>query len=94
MAINPTFAGFLEEEPRAAFFGTLGRQGLLDTPTRRREAQNIYQDALSSFYGRLLKHLLTSYKTFHLQNDLHRWEDSSINQEDTDHELDSYIFRR
>ena len=50
MAINPTFAGFLEEEPRAAFFGTLGRQGLLDTPTRRREAQNIYQDALASFY--------------------------------------------
>ena len=29
MAINPTFAGFLEEEPRAAFFGTLGKQGMI-----------------------------------------------------------------
>ena len=58
MAINPTFAGFLEEEPRAAFFGTLGRQGLLDTSGRRRDAQTIYQDALSSFYGQLGEQIL------------------------------------
>ena len=58
MAINPTFAGFLEEEPRAAFFGTLGRQGLLDTSGRRRDAQNIYQDALSAFYGQLGEQIL------------------------------------
>ena len=58
MAINPTFAGFLEEEPRAAFFGTLGRQGLLDTAGRRRQAQDIYSEALSSFYGQLGEQIL------------------------------------
>ncbi len=31
MAINPTFAGFLEDEPRAAFFGTLGQRRLETT---------------------------------------------------------------
>ena len=58
MAINPTFAGFLEEKPRAAFFGTLCRQGLLDTAGRRRQAQDIYSDALSSFYGQLGEQIL------------------------------------
>ena len=59
MAINPTFAGFLEDEPRAAFFGTLGQQGMLDTAGRRRQAENIYQDALSSFYGQLGEQILS-----------------------------------
>ena len=58
MAINPTFAGFLEEEPRAAFFGTLGQKGLLDTSTRRRHAQQIYSDAMSEFYGKLGEQIL------------------------------------
>ena len=38
MAMNPTFAGFLEEEPRAAFFGTLGQKGMLGTSGRRKQA--------------------------------------------------------
>ena len=41
MAINPTFAGFLEEEPRAAFFGTLGQKGLMSSPNRRKQAEDI-----------------------------------------------------
>ena len=58
MAINPTFAGFLEEEPRAAFFGTLGQQGMLDTSTRRRQAQDIYSGAMAEFYGKLGEQIL------------------------------------
>ena len=53
MAINPTFAGFLEEEPRAAFFGTLQQRGMLDTPTRQRQASDIYNQAMQGFYGQL-----------------------------------------
>ena len=58
MAINPTFAGFLEEEPRAAFFGTLGQKGLLDTPSRQRQASDIYNQALQGFYGKLGEQVL------------------------------------
>ena len=58
MAINPTFAGFLEEEPRAAFFGTLGTAGkdgtsLLDSSSRRKQANSIYDEALQGFCGKL-----------------------------------------
>ena len=53
VSINPTFAGFLEEEPRAAFFGTLGQKGMLDTPSRRKQASSIYDEALQGFYGKL-----------------------------------------
>ena len=58
MAINPTFAGFLEEEPRAAFFGTLGQQGLLDTAARRRQASDVYDQAMQGFYGKLGEQVL------------------------------------
>ena len=58
MAMNPTFAGFLEEEPRAAFFGTLGQQGMLDTASRRRQAQDIYSGAMAEFYGKLGEQIL------------------------------------
>ena len=56
MAINPTWAGFLEEEPRAAFFGTLGTAGkdggsLLDSSNRRRQANDVYDQAMQGFYG-------------------------------------------
>ena len=53
MAINPTFAGFLEEEPRAAFFGTLGEKGLLDSSSRRKQANDVYDQAMQGFYGKL-----------------------------------------
>jgi hypothetical protein len=58
MAINPTFAGFLEEEPRAAFFGTLGQKGLLDSSARRKQANSIYDEALQGFYGKLGEQVL------------------------------------
>jgi len=63
MAINPTFAGFLEEEPRAAFFGTLGTAGeggksLLDSSSRRKQASSIYDEALQGFYGKLGEQVL------------------------------------
>lgn len=58
ISINPTFAGFLEEEPRAAFFGTLGRGGMLDTPSRRKQASSIYDEALQGFYGKLGEQVL------------------------------------
>ena len=58
MAINPTFAGFLEEEPRAAFFGTLRQQGLLDTAARRRQASDVYDQAMQGFYGKLGEQVL------------------------------------
>jgi len=58
MAINPTFAGFLEEEPRAAFFGTLGQKGLMDTSARKKQAQDIYSGAMSDFYGKLGEQIL------------------------------------
>lgn len=58
MAINPTFAGFLEEEPRAAFFGTLGQRGLLDTTAQRRQASDIYDQAMQGFYGKLGEQVL------------------------------------
>tara|TARA_R110002073_G_C9180438_1_gene556326 strand:+ start:351 stop:659 length:309 start_codon:yes stop_codon:yes gene_type:complete len=58
MAINPTFEGFLEEEPRAAFFGTLGQKGLLDTSSRRRQASDVYDQAMQGFYGKLGEQVL------------------------------------
>ena len=58
MAINPTFAGFLEEEPRAAFFGTLGQKGMLDSPSRRKRAEDIYSGAMTEFYGKLGEQIL------------------------------------
>jgi hypothetical protein len=58
MAINPTFAGFLEEEPRAAFFGTLGQKGLLDSAGRRKQAEDIYSGAMTEFYGKLGEQIL------------------------------------
>ena len=51
-----TFSGFLEEEPRAAFFGTLASKtgdAFQDTAARRRQAQDIYGQALGDFYGKL-----------------------------------------
>ena len=54
-----TFSGFLEEEPRAAFFGTLASKTkklgdvFQDTAARRRQAQDIYGQALGEFYGKL-----------------------------------------
>lgn len=57
-SLNPTFAGFLEEEPRAAFFGTLGSKGLLDTESRRRQASDVYNQALQGFYGKLGEQIL------------------------------------
>ena len=64
-APNP-FARFLEEEPRAAFFGTLAgptfggdsREGFLSSPTRRRQAEDVYQQAMQGFYGELGKQAL------------------------------------
>tara|TARA_R110000803_G_scaffold104210_5_gene172382 strand:+ start:4904 stop:5212 length:309 start_codon:yes stop_codon:yes gene_type:complete len=58
MAINPTFAGFLEEEPRAAFFGTLGQKGLLDSSSRRKQANDVYDQAMQGFYGKLGEQVL------------------------------------
>ena len=58
MAINPTFAGFLEEEPRAAFFGTLGQKGMMDSPNRRKQAEDIYSGAMTEFYGKLGEQIL------------------------------------
>jgi hypothetical protein len=58
MAINPTFAGFLEEEPRAAFFGTLGQKGLLDSSARRKQANDVYDQAMQGFYGKLGEQVL------------------------------------
>ncbi len=58
MAINPTFAGFLEEEPRAAFFGTLGQKGLMSSPNRRKQAEDIYSGAMTEFYGKLGEQIL------------------------------------
>ena len=58
MAINPTFAGFLEEEPRAAFFGTLGEKGLLDSSSRRKQANDVYDQAMQGFYGKLGEQVL------------------------------------
>ena len=58
MPINPTFAGFLEEEPRAAFFVTLGQKGLLDSSARRKQANSIYDEALQGFYGKLGEQVL------------------------------------
>ena len=58
MAMNPTFAGFLEEEPRAAFFGTLGQKGMLGTSGRRKQAQDIYSGAMTEFYGKLGEQIL------------------------------------
>jgi hypothetical protein len=58
MAINPTFEGFLEEEPRAAFFGTLSRDNLLDTSSRRRQASDVYDQAMQGFYGKLGEQVL------------------------------------
>ena len=58
MAINPTFAGFLEEEPRAAFFGTLGQKGLMDSAGRRKQAEDIYSGAMTEFYGKLGEQIL------------------------------------
>ena len=63
MPINPTFAGFLEEEPRAAFFGKLGTAGkdgtsLLDSSARRKQASSIYDEALQGFYGKLGEQVL------------------------------------
>ena len=58
MAINPTFAGFLEEEPRAAFFGTLGQKGLMSSPNRRKQDEDIYSGAMTEFYGKLGEQIL------------------------------------
>lgn len=58
MAINSTWSGFLEEEPRAAFFGTLGQKGLLDTSSRRRQASDVYDQAMQGFYGKLGEQVL------------------------------------
>tara|TARA_R100000234_G_scaffold24292_3_gene13993 strand:- start:170 stop:487 length:318 start_codon:yes stop_codon:yes gene_type:complete len=58
--IDDVFANFLEDEPRAAFFGTLRTQpGFRDTPGERRQAQDIYQSALSDFYGQLGQDILS-----------------------------------
>ena len=67
-----TFSGFLEEEPRAAFFGTLAMAGKAkpgdplyspgfqsDTAARRRQAQDIYGQALSDFYGKLGEQIMS-----------------------------------
>ena len=47
------FSMFLEEEPRAAFFGQARHEGFLDTPGRRRQAGDIYEQAMQGFYSRL-----------------------------------------
>ena len=72
MALNSAFAGFLEEEPRAAFFGTLAMAGKAkkgdplyspgfqsDTAARRRQAQDIYGQALGDFYGKLCEQIMS-----------------------------------
>ena len=50
---NNPYKSFLEEEPRTAFYGLLDQQGMLDSPGRQREAENIYQQAMQGFYGKL-----------------------------------------
>jgi hypothetical protein len=58
---NNPFARFLEEEPRAAFFGQLaGRtdipgkgRDLLGSASGRRQAEDVYQQAMQGFYGKL-----------------------------------------
>lgn len=58
--LDDVFQNFLEDEPRAAFFGTLRTQpGFRDTPAQRRQAQDIYQSALSDFYGQLGENILS-----------------------------------
>ena len=52
-AIDSLFSSFLEEEPKAAFFGTLQQRGMLDTHTRQRQASDIYNQAMQGFYGQL-----------------------------------------
>ena len=62
MALNSVFAGFLEEEPRAAFFGTLASKtgdAFQDTAARRRQAQDIYGQALGDFYGKLGEQIMS-----------------------------------
>lgn len=57
-----TFSGFLEEEPRAAFFGTLASKtsdAFQDTAARRRQAQDIYGQALGDFYGKLGEQIMS-----------------------------------
>ena len=49
---NP-YRQFLEGDTRAAFFGTLGKENMLDTSARRRQAEDIYQQAMQGFYGKL-----------------------------------------
>ena len=53
---------FLEGDTRAAFFGTLegggGGPNLLGTPARRRQAEDVYQQAMQGFYGSLGKQAL------------------------------------
>ena len=49
---NP-YSQFLEGATRAAFFGTLGKENMLDTSARRRQAEDIYQQAMQGFYGKL-----------------------------------------
>jgi|TARA_R100000234_G_C4838276_1_gene109940 hypothetical protein len=59
MALDDIFQNFLEEEPRAAFFGTLrSSPDFRDTSARRRQAENIYQDAMSEFYGQLGENII------------------------------------
>tara|TARA_R100001086_G_scaffold236145_2_gene159452 strand:- start:402 stop:827 length:426 start_codon:yes stop_codon:yes gene_type:complete len=51
--MNPTFASFLEDEPRAAFFAGVPRGMTMGADTARRAARDIYPQALSEFYGAL-----------------------------------------
>ena len=54
MAIqNNPYRQFLEGDTRAAFFGTLGQQNMLGSPARRRQAEDVYQQAMQGFYGKL-----------------------------------------
>ena len=50
---NNPYKQFLEGDTRAAFFGTLGREKMLDTSARRRQAEDVYQQAMQGFYGKL-----------------------------------------
>ena len=47
------FKDFLEGDTRTAFFGDISRRNLLDSPARRRQAEDVYHQAMQGFYGKL-----------------------------------------